>query len=175
MRIFLILALLGLSPSTSIAQDRPVEGPMTMERMVSILTTLDPAAAPVPAGIGMTIDDIPVLVVADPAANRMRAMVPVASASGLTAGDLMRVLQANFDSALDARYAVANGRLWSIFIHPLRELERAQLVSGLVQTVVLARTYGATYSSGATIFGRGDSAGLHRELLRELLERGEDL
>lgn len=102
-------------------------------------------------------------------------MVPIASAEGLTEADLMRMMQANFDTALDARYAVANDRLWSVYIHPLRELETEQLISGLAQTVVLALTYGTFYASGSMSFGAGDSAELHRELLEELLERGEEL
>ncbi len=31
-------------------------------------------------------------------------------------------MQANFDTALDARYAIAKGALWSTFIHPLSDL-----------------------------------------------------
>jgi len=39
-------------------------------------------------------------------------------------------MQANFDSALDARYAIAKGKLWSAFIHPLSELNEEQFFSG---------------------------------------------
>ena len=157
------------------AQDRPAEPPMSFDRMIEILLALDPEATPVPQSIGLTIGDVPILVMSDPAANRMRAMVPIASAEGLTEADLMRMMQANFDTALDARYAVANDRLWSVYIHPLRELETEQLISGLAQTVVLALTYGTFYASGSMSFGAGDSAELRRELLEELLERGEEL
>ena len=58
----------------------------------------------------LTIDDVSILVVTDPLADRMRAMVPIRSAVGLEPEDLLRVMQANFDAALDARYAVARGR-----------------------------------------------------------------
>ena len=50
--------------------------------------------------------------IADPRADRMRAMVPIRSADALEQDELLRLMQANFDSALDARYAVAQGRLW---------------------------------------------------------------
>ena len=66
---------------------------------------------------------------------------------------------------------MANGRLWSTYIHPFAELERAQVLSGLAQTVTLARNYGTTYSSGGVMFGGGDSG----ELFRDLLEKGEEL
>lgn len=155
------------------AQD--AEPPMTAERLIRIAIALDPEARVVGPGLEMTIADVPILIVMDPAANRMRAMVPIASAEGLGEADLLRMMQANFDSALDARYAVANGRVWGVYLHPLAELERDQLISGLAQVVSVAQTYGSFYSSGGAQFGSGDSAKLHRELLQELLDRGEAL
>lgn len=149
--------------------------PMTPERLARILRAVDPLAAPSGGGIALTLDDVPVLVFMDAAADRMRAVVPVASVEGLSPEDLMRVLQANFDTALDARYAVAGGRLWSVYLHPLRSLQRDQLLSGLAQVVTLAQTYGGLYASGAMSFGAVDSGRLHRELLDDLRERGEDL
>ena len=122
-----------------------------------------------------TLDDVPVIIITDPTADRMRAMVPIRSADGIEPEELMRLMQANFDSALDARYAVAQGRLWGVFIHPLSPLERDQFLSALVQTVTVARTYGGTYASGALTFGGGDSNQIYRELLEELRKRGQEL
>ena len=102
-------------------------------------------------------------------------MVPIRSAEGLDPEELMRLMQANFDSALDARYAVAQGRLWGVFIHPLSPLEREQFLSALVQTINVARTYGDTYASGAITYGGGDSNGIYRDLLEELKKRGQEL
>ena len=115
------------------------------------------------------------MIIADATNDRMRAMVPIASAEGLTLQDLSRMIQANFDTALDARYAVANGRLWGVFIHPLAPLEKDQLISALVQTVNVARSYGQTYSGGAQVFGGGDSGGIYRELFEDLRKKGEAL
>ena len=148
-----------------------VEAPMTVPRMAEILTAIDENATVEPGGMTLTIASVPVTVIVDPRANRMRVLVPISSTQGLAEDDLMRLLQANFDTALDARYAVANGRLWSTFIHPLAELETEQLISGLAQTVTLAQTYGDTYTSGALSFGGGDSRGL----LQDLLDLGEEL
>jgi len=108
-------------------------------------------------------------------ADRMRAMVPIASADGLTLEDHQRIAQANFDTALDARYAVANGRLWGTFIHPLSPLGKDQLISGLGQTVNIAQTYGGLYTGGAMQFGGGDSPGIQRQLLDDLLKKGEEI
>lgn len=148
-----------------------VEGPMTFPRMAAILTAIDENATVEQRGITLTVANVPVTVVVDQSANRMRVLVPISSAEGLTGDDLMRLMQANFDTALDARYAVANGRLWSTYIHPLAQLQRNQLISGIAQTVTLAQTYGDTYSSGGISFGGGDSRGL----IQELLELGEEL
>ena len=149
--------------------------PMTMLRMAEIIRAIDPAARAAGNSIQFPIDDIPLVVIADPRADRMRAMVPIRSATGLSSEELMRLMQANFDSALDARYAVAQGRLWGVFIHPLSPLEKDQLLSAFVQTINVARTYGQTYSGGATVFGGGDSNGLYQELLEELLKKGEEI
>ena len=102
-------------------------------------------------------------------------MVPIASAAGVSDEELRRMMQANFDSALDARYAIAQGRIWSVFIHPLSPLKRDQLISGIGQTVNAAQTYGGLYTGGALQFGRGDSGALQRDLIDDLLERGQEL
>lgn len=144
------------------------EPPMTLERLANIILNIDEDAQLRGSAIEFTIQDIPVIVVADPRADRMRAMVPIRSSDGLEPEELMRLMQANFDSALDARYAVARGRLWGVFIHPLSPLEQDQFLSALVQTVNVARTYGQTYSGGAQVFGGGDSNGIYQDLLDDL-------
>ncbi len=175
MRRLLTLAFLMFASFAVQAQDGDAPARMTADRLIQLLLAFDPEAFPLPHGVALTIDEIPVMVLMDVQSDRMRAMVPVASVEGLSEADLLRVMQANFDTALDARYAVANDRLWSVFVHPLSDLEREQQISGLVQTVILAQTYGATYSSGAVMFGLGDSGALHAELFEDLLQRGEEL
>ena len=166
-----------LMPAMALSQDDviPSEPPMTFERLSEIVTALDPDVILRGPALEFTLDDIPVVVIADPGADRMRAMVPIASADGLTPDDMMRMMQANFDSALDARYAVAHGRLWGVFIHPLSPLEKDQFLSGLVQTITVARTYGNAYTGGAAIFGGGDSNGIYQDLLNELRKKGQEL
>lgn len=171
--IRLLALILFLLPITVQAQD--AEPHMTLDRMAQIVLALDPQAKVAGPGFTFAIDDIPVLIVTDVRANRMRAMVPIRSAETMTEDEMQRVLQANFDSALDARYAVAQGRLWGVFLHPFKELERDQLISGLAQTVNVAKTYGTLYTSGAGQFGAGDSGNLQRDLIEELLERGQDI
>lgn len=170
-----LLAQQAVPPLPDPQVEADAEGPMTLERLAGIVKAIDADVIAQGPTLQFSINDIPVMIVADAAADRMRAMVPIASAEGLSAEDLVRLMQANFDTALDARYALANGRLWGVFIHPLSPLERDQLISALVQTVNVARTYGQTYSGGAQVFGGGDSNGIYRELFEELQKRGEAL
>jgi hypothetical protein len=156
-------------------QDQQGEAPMTLARMAGIIRALDPDMRVQGPAMEFTLEDIPVIVITDVRADRMRAMVPIANVQGLTQADLLRLMQANFDAALDARYAVAHGRLWGVFIHPLSPLEKDQFLSGLVQTITVARTYGTAYSGGAAIFGGGDSSEIYRGLLEELRKKGQEL
>ncbi|MEP2641111.1 hypothetical protein [Roseobacter sp.] len=168
-RFILTLALVfGASLGLAQQAEPPTEPAMTIERMAQIIQNIDADAQQRGASFELTIQDIPVIVIADPRADRMRAMVPIRSADGLEPEELMRLMQANFDSALDARYAVAQGRLWGVFIHPLSPLKQDQFLSGLAQTVNVARTYGQTYSGGAQVFGGGDSNGIFQDLFEEL-------
>lgn len=175
-RLILLLSCL-LAPLTSFAQDdtEKAEPAMTLPRLIEIVQVIDPEARILGTAMELTLEGVPVVIITDPVADRMRAMVPIRSAAGLDPAEMMRLLQANFDAALDARYAVAQGRLWGVFIHPLSPLEREQFLSALVQTINVARTYGTAYSGGAMIFGGGDSNDIYRGLLEELLEKGTEL
>jgi hypothetical protein len=66
----------------------------------------------------------------------------------------MRILlEANFDRALDPKYSIYKGFLWSTYTHPLAELTVEQVRDALKQVVVLADNYGTTYTSTDMIFG----------------------
>ena len=148
---------------------------MTLQRLGEIVAALDPESRTNGRQFQLNIEDVPILIITDPVADRMRAMVPIRAASDMTDKEMLRVMQANFDTALDARYAVAQGRLWGVFIHPLSPLEKDQFISGLGQAVNLAKTYGSLYTGGAMSFGGGDSVPLQRQLIDRLLERGEEI
>ena len=120
-----------------------------------------------------TVENHRVLVITDKNADRMRIMVAVAEAKALTSNELMRIMQANFDSALDARYAVARGMVWSVFLHPLGALTDTEFLSGLAQVVNLAATYGSSYSSGVLMFRGGDSEQLNRKRYEKIMRKGK--
>lgn len=152
-----------------------VAEPMTLARLEAILRAVDPGLESNGAMFRLKVGEVQAIIVTDARADRMRILVPVRPAEGLGEADLQRMMQANFDSALDARYAIARGTLWSAFIHPLSPLGRDEFLSGLGQTVNLATSYGGLYASGGLIFQGGDSAPLQKALIEDLLKKGEDL
>ena len=120
------------------------------------------------------MSNVPITIITDPNADRMRIIIPIRKADGLDASEMQRILQANFDTALDARYAIAKGVLWSTFIHPLSSLSDKDFLSGLSQAINIVISYGETYSSGVFTFGGGDSNELiEKKLLEELMKKGE--
>jgi hypothetical protein len=150
------------------------EGTMTIESMGTIIKLLDKDVKSPREGVWQfKIEKTWVIVITDTKANRMRIMVPVRAAEGLSVEELKRITQANFDTALDSRYAIAQKLLWSVYIHPLSELYKRQFIKGIGQTVNLALTYGKTYNSGLLSFGGGDSRGIiRRQLIDKLLKKG---
>lgn len=89
----------------------------------------------------------------DENADRMRIMTPVAEADPEDSEEMARCLLANFDRALDARYCVHDGQLWSAFLHPLSSLDQNLFHSAVRQVATLADNHGTSYSSGDLIFG----------------------
>ena len=148
---------------------------MTLERLVAIVRAIDEKAEVRGPAMRLTIEKVQVTVITDSKNNRMRAFVAIQSLDGVNQQLLYRLLQANFDSALDARYAIAQEHILSVFIHPLKELDKNQFIAGLGQVVNLVKTYGTAFTSGAMTFGGGDSRNLHRKLIDELLKKGEQI
>ena len=88
--------------------------------------------------------------------ERMRILAYVAEAKELGAEHWATLLEANYHSALDARYALSDGYVVSDFIHPLGELTYRQFVLGLYQVINCADTCGTTFSGGTLVFGGPD-------------------
>jgi hypothetical protein len=170
--------LLGGPPGPPRAEEDAAPGDAVVEAAARIRETvkrIDPLAKLSEAGAEFTVNGVGLLLVYDINADRMRVIAPVAEAAALTAEELTRLMQANFDSALDARYALAKGYLWAAFLHPLSSLDGADFGSGVAQTVNLVTTYGTSYNSGVHVFGGGDSLEDQQELVEELEKKGEDI
>ncbi|WP_378175147.1 hypothetical protein [Aquimarina sp. SS2-1] len=93
------------------------------------------------------------LCITDSANNRMRIISPITESGNLDKDLLLDTMTANFHSALDVKYAISNGILWSAYVHPLKELSREQVESAISQVYLAAKTFGTTFSSTELLFG----------------------
>lgn len=150
--------------------EKPAES-MTGDRLIALVKSVDSNAGNQGNTWQFTFQNRPIILIFDEKADRMRMFTPIGPESALDAGLMKRMLQANFDSALDARYAVANDLIWGVFIHPLSPLDQEQFASALVQVLNVAKSFGSSFSSGLFTFGGGDSIEENRKLLKELRER----
>ncbi|MBF0245259.1 MAG: hypothetical protein HQL31_08300 [Planctomycetes bacterium] len=94
----------------------------------------------------------PLVVMVDELHNRIRIMVPICEASELDEGECRFLLEANFDRALDARYALSGGLLWSLFQHSFSDLSPDEFIDSLAKVHALAENYGTTYCSTDIVF-----------------------
>lgn len=146
-------------------------GNMTLAALFEMVRRIDPEAKVEGASAQFMVKDRGLILVGDENAGRMRIMTPIARAEALDSSMYPRMLQANFDAVLDARYAMANGIVWSVFIHPLPPMDEAQFANAVSQVYVAAETFGGGYTSGALVYGGGDSNEEHRKVLEELKDR----
>ena len=149
--------------------------PMTNKKLNELIQRLDTDAQGQLGYWQFKITTLNVTVITDENADRMRIIIPIVETDKLNENELYRIMQANFDTALDARYAIAKNVLWSAFIHPLSTLDDDEFLTGLGQTVNLVSTFGSSYSSGLLTFQGGDSQSIQlRALIDELLRKGLD-
>ncbi len=153
---FLSLLLLAARASTaSDERESKPEEPMTSAALERILKTMEPKTKGSSGRWEMLRDGVPVLIWGNESHNRMRAMAPVTEVKRVDQEILVRMMEANFATALDARYTVFENIVWAVFSHPLDSLRERDLVSGLQQVVALVKTAGTTYSSSDLRFGPG--------------------
>ncbi len=164
------LDLTGRDQVQSLESPFASQGNMTADRLGEIVRIVDPNAEELGNGFAFSVEERALRLVYDERADRMRIITPIISSANLPEEVLMRMLQANFDSALDVRYAVGGGNVWSVFIHRMSSLKAEDLISGIAQTAIAAETFGTSFSSGAVVFGGGDSQELNRRLQEQLEE-----
>ncbi len=148
--------------------------PMTMERLGAIITRLDDKVEKPRNGFWrFTVTGATVIVVGDETFDRLRILVGIQSAKDLTQDQLMQIAESNYDTALDARYAISQEILWSMYAHPLKSLGDRQFISAIGQTVNLAISYGDGYSSGGILFEGGDVKDVERnKMIEDLIAKG---
>lgn len=113
----------------------------------------------------------PLICIFDENANRMRIITPIVETKDLEEEQLLNMLVANFHSALDVKYALSDEVIWSVFIHPLKELAEHQVLDAIDQVYAASATFGTTYSSTSLVFpGNTKKKEIPKE--KKLIERG---
>ncbi len=174
----LLLAVLNITIVSANEQDKSApeaqsgEYVMNNSRLHELLLRVDPELEGQLGNWVIRFENIRAHIITDENANRMRVVVPIVKVEDVGEGELLRLMQANFDSAVDARYCVAKGIIWSAFIHPLSILSDEEMVSGLAQAITAAATFGSTYSSGILIFQGGDSSAEQEKYYESIIEKG---
>jgi hypothetical protein len=98
-------------------------------------------------------EDVQLFVLSDESHDRMRIMAPIGELKDLEPQVLQMLLEANYDRALDAKYAMRGKELWSVSVHPLATLAPDDFASFIEQVVRLVKNTGSTYASSDLVFG----------------------
>ncbi len=157
-KIFLGLWFLPLIFWTATANPAEKKGEsktelMTNARLEQILKSAEPSTKGGSGQWQMVRDNVPVVILTDESHNRMRVIAPAADVKQMDQQMLTKMMEANFMTALDARYAIFKGIVWAAFIHPLDSLRERDLISALSQVTTLVKTTGSSYSSSELRFG----------------------
>lgn len=83
----------------------------------------------------------------------MRIISPITSLSEVDGEQFLLAMAANFNTALDARYAVSDSVIYAAYIHPLKPLSEMELLSAIKQVATGRNTFGDEYTSGKLFFG----------------------
>lgn len=129
---------------------------MNVEKLGTILTSVSDS---IQGGNGrwqFKVKDVIFMCITDTKHNRMRIISPISEADRLDEKLKSAALVANFHSALDVKYAIAEDLLWSVFIHPLKELSEAQVKDAVSQVYSANVTFGTSFSSTTLVFPGSD-------------------
>ena len=136
---------------------------MTIEKMDKILKAESKKVEGQVGNWQIDFNGLPMIVVTDKNANRMRIISPIGESKKLDEETLRILLKANFSTALDAKYAIFNDVLWSTYVHPLGELTDEQFKDALRQVFNLTKNFGTSFSSTGVIFGTQQQQAPERE------------
>jgi len=125
---------------------------MTAKKLGTILTSLSDSIQGDNGRWQFKIKEVLFICITDTKHNRMRIISPITEANRLDEKLKSAALVANFHSALDVKYAIAEDVLWSVFIHPLKELSEAQVKDAVSQVYSAHVTFGTSFSSTTLVF-----------------------
>jgi hypothetical protein len=98
------------------------------------------------------VNDVVFVCLTDVEHNRMRIISPITESNKLDEDQKTLSLLANFHTALDVKYALSDDVLWSVFIHPLKELTTEQVENAISQVYYANLNFGTSYSSTDLVF-----------------------
>ncbi len=125
---------------------------MTVEKLGNIINEVSDTVEGDDGRWQFQIDETIFIVLTDATHNRMRIISPISKTVTIKDDMLKNALIANFHSALDVKYAISEGVLWSAYIHPLKELSEAQVKDAISQVYYANVNFGTTYASTSLIF-----------------------
>ena len=159
--IFILIFHLGFSQS------------MTNEKMGKILESVADSIQGNNGQWQFKIKETYFMCITDANHNRMRIISPITEAIKLTEDLKSAALVANFHTALDVKYAIADDVLWSVFIHPLKELSEAQVIDAVKQVYGANITFGTTFSSTDLVFpgNQGEKKKENKKKGKKILRR----
>jgi len=130
---------------------------MNNEKLGSIITTVGDSINHSSEGVWeFKYLDRYMIVITDQNNNRMRIITPIVKADKVKRKIIDECMKANFDRALDVKYAISNDIIWSVFAHPLRELSENQAKDAILQVYTAAKNFGSTFTSTHLVFGGGN-------------------
>jgi hypothetical protein len=132
-------------------------GAMDQHRLEQIFADQTDAITGPSGALQTQVDGITVYCLSDPEHDRVRIIAPITRMTGLDPRVYEILLRANFHSALDARYAIADDVVFSVFLHPISSISPELIESAVPQVVNLVKTFGTSYSSGGLVFPGLDS------------------
>ena len=138
--IFMLIFHLGFSQN------------MTNKKMGTIFESVADSIQGKDGNWQFKIKEIFFIAITDTNHNRMRIISPITEARKLDEKIKSAALVANFHSALDVKYAIADDVLWSVFIHPLKELSENQVRDAVNQVYSANVTFGTSFSSTPLVF-----------------------
>jgi len=123
-------------------------GAMTSRRLRELLEDRADQISGDPSRLQFFYRGVQMMIVTDESVDRMRIIAPIRDAVPLKRDEMVRLLEANFDTALDARYAISHNQLWAAFLHSLAALGEGEFLAALDSTANLVVRYGDSYASG---------------------------
>ncbi len=151
-RIILLITIQFLTLSIFAQNEK-----MSNEQLEKIINIVSEEVVGESGNWQFVIDSVIFICLTDVNHNRMRIISPIVEVKEMTDDEMLKCMEANFHTALDSKYAISEGVLWSVFIHPLQELTDEQVVSGISQVYSGVKTYGTYYSSGVLSFPKSES------------------